>query len=304
MFPELSEWWLGVALACLGALGFAGQYLFVRLGTVDGDVDHAVLIALGCNVAILAPPVAVRYEPPYVQLFSPTAALAFVAAGLVGMFAARILLFRSVDVLGANLTSPVVASNVLFATVIAVVVLGERLTPTHALGIVLVVAGVAIVSWETAAANGGRTLGEATALLALPIGAAAFIGVEPIFISIGLSAGTPVLPGLLLMAATASVAFVGYLAVRRSRSVLPPVTRSTGWLVAAGVSTTVGFLGYFGALSLAPVVLVVPLIQLAPLIVVVVSFVAFPRHLERLTWRVVASAVVVVVGASLVSLSG
>ncbi len=304
MFPELSEWWIGVGLACLGALGFAGQYLFVRLGTVEGDVNDAVLVALFCNVVLLAPPVAFLYAPPYTQLFTPTSALAFAAAGLVGMFAARLLLFRSVDELGANLTSPVIASNVLFATLIAVIVLGERVTATHALGIVLVVAGVAIVSWETAEAGSGRTLGEASAMLALPIGAALFIGIEPIFISIGLDAGTPVLPGILVMAGTATAAFLGYMTLRGTGPVVPPRTHSTGWFVAAGVSTTVGFLGYFGALSLAPVVLVVPLLQLAPLLVVVFSLIALPRHLERLTWRVGFSAVVVVVGATLVSLPG
>ena len=304
MIPEPSDWWLGVALACLAALGFAGQFLFVRLGTVEGDVNDAVFIALACNVVLLAPPVVILYPPPYTQLFTPTSALAFAAAGLIGMFAARILLFTSVGKIGANLTAPIISSNVLFATVIAVVALGERLSPQHALGILLVVVGVAVVSWETADAGPDRSLRDTGAMLTLPLGAAIFIGIEPTLISVGLGDGTPVLPGILLMAMTASIAFLCYLFVVEGGPSLPDSSRSTGWFVAAGVSTTVGFVGYFAGLSLAPVVLVVPLIQLAPLIVVVVSLIALPRHLERITWQVGFAAVVVVVGATLVSLSG
>ncbi len=47
-----------------------------------------------------------------------------------------------------------------------------------------------------------------------------------------------------------------------------------------------------------------PLLQLTPLLVAGLSVVFLPRRLERVTWRVGASAFVVVVGATAVSLSG
>lgn len=296
---------LGVLLASVAAVGFAGQYLCIRLGTDDGDVTDAVLVVLCCNVALLAPAVALLHAPPYTALFTPLSAVSFAAAGLVGMFVARVLMFTSIKALGASLTSPVVASNALFATVFAVVFLEERLTASHLAGIVLIVAGIAVVSWETAAASDAdRSRRETMTMLTVPLAAAVCIGIEPIFVSTGLAEGTPILPGLLVMASAATAGFVGYAAWTGTLRTVSVREASTGWYVAGGLSTTVGFVAYFAALSVAPVVLVMPLLQLTPLLVVALSVCFLPQRLERITWRVTGSAVVVVVGATIVSVVG
>ncbi|WP_083861151.1 EamA family transporter [Halobiforma nitratireducens] len=301
----LSEPALGILLATIAAVGFAGQFLFVRLGTEDGDVIDAVLVVLLVNVGLLVPPLLAAYSPPYVDLFTPVSFVSFAAAGVAGMFVARLAMFRSIEAIGANLTSPIVASNVLFATVFAVVLLEERLTVIHAAGIVLIVAGLAVASWDTAESTGAdRSIRDLGTTLALPLVAAAAIGIEPIFISIGLADGTAVLPGIVVMAGTATVGFVGYLgvseSVRRVRGSGPELK----WYLSAGVATTVGFLSYFAALEVAPVVVVMPFLQLTPLLVVVLSIALLPSHLERVSWRVVAAAILVVIGATFVSISG
>ncbi|SER69549.1 DMT family transporter [Natrinema salaciae] len=296
---------LGVLLASVAAVGFAGQFLCIRLGTDDGDVTDAVLVVLASHVVLLAPAVFALHSRPYAALVTPLSVASFAAAGIVGMFVARLLMFTSIEALGANVTSPVIASNVLFATIFAVVVLGERLTASHFVGIVLIVAGIAVVSWETAAAaDTDRSIRETGKTIVLPLAAAVCIGIEPIFVSIGLAEGTPILPGLVVMASAATAGFVGYLAVTGSLGGVPLRSPSTAWYVAGGLSTTVGFVAYFAALAVAPVVLVMPLLQLTPLLVVVLSVLFLPRRLERVTWRVTASAVVVVLGATVVSVVG
>ena len=305
MVLEVSDWTLGVLFAIVGAVGFAGQFLCIRLGTVDGEVSDAVLVVLGCNVVLVAPPVLVLYEPPYTALFTPTSFAAFAAAGIAGMFVARLLMFKSIEEIGASLTSPVIASNVLFATIFAVVFLDERLTAIHFLGIVLIVGGLAVISWETAASSRAeQSIRETGTTLLFPLGAAICIGIEPIFVSIGLVEGTAILPGIVVMAGVATIGFVGYLAWAGSLRRIPLRRASTAWYVGAGVSTTIAFLAYFAALEVAPVVLVMPLLQLTPLLVVVLSLLLLPRRLEHVTWRVGASALVIVVGATFVSLSG
>ncbi len=303
MLPTGSS--LGVLLAGLAAVGFAGQFLCIRLGTDDGEVSDAVLVVLFCNVGFVVPPVLVLYPPPYAALFTPTSVLSFAAAGVAGMLIARVLMFESIERIGANLTSPVISANVLFATVFAVVLLGERVTGLLLAGIVLVVVGIAVVSWETAAETGnGGSLRETGAALALPLGAALCIGIEPIFVSIGLAEGTAILPGLAVMATAGTVGYVGYLAWIGSLGRVPVWSRSTAWYVGGGISTTLAFVAYFAALELAPVVVVMPLLQLTPLLVVALSALFLPRRLERVTWKVGVAAAVVVVGATLVSVSG
>lgn len=305
MVPEISTSLLGVLLAVLASVGFAGQFLCIRLGTDTGNVSDAVLVVLLSNVVLIVPAIFVFHAPPYSDLVTPRSVASFAAAGIAGMVVARVLMFTSIKRLGANITSPVIASNALFATVFAVVFLGERPTIGQYLGIVLIVVGIAVVSWETAAVTRTeQSIRQTGASLLLPIGAAVSIGIEPIFVSTGLAEGTPVLPGLFVMAGSATICYVGYLVWTGSLAPIPIHSSTTGWYVAAGVSTTIGFAAYFAALEIGSVAVVMPLLQLTPLIVVGVSALFLPQRLERVTWRVVASAIVVVIGATIVSVMG
>jgi|AntDeeMetagen285_2_1112576.scaffolds.fasta_scaffold00043_23 drug/metabolite transporter (DMT)-like permease len=305
MILELSPPLLGVLLAGLAAVGFAGQFLCIRLGTDTGTVSDAVLVVLLSNVLLIFPAVFIFHAPPYSALFTSVSVASFAAAGFAGMVVARVLMFTSIKRLGANITSPVIASNALFATVFAVVFLGERPTVGHYIGIVLIVVGIAVVSWETAAVkNTDQSIRQTGATLLLPVAAAVAIGVEPIFVSTGLAAGTPVLPGLFVMAGSATISYVLYLVWIDSLHRIPIRSSATAWYIAGGVSTTVGFAAYFAALEIGSVALVMPLLQLTPLIVVGVSWLFLPQRLERVTWRVTAAAVVVVIGATIVSIVG
>lgn len=293
---------LGVLLATLAAFMFAFQFLFVRLGTRNGSVSDVILVSLLCNVLIVVPPAVLVYD----HSMAPRAAAAFVGAGLFGSLFARICMFESIDRIGANRTSPIIASNVLFATILAVLLLDESLTGIHFIGIVLVVAGIAVVSYETAEnASVDATPKEFVMLLSLPLLAAAFIGFEPIFVSYALDNGAEIVPGL---AIAVSVAFVGFLTYTTVTSTLP--SRSViyepfmKWYIGAGVATTAGLLAAFAALETAPVVIVAPIVQTSPLIVVALSALFLPKTLEKATARIVIAALMVVVGATVVTLSG
>lgn len=296
---------LGISLATLAALMWAVQFLCVRLGTDDGKVLDAVLISLCCNVALVVPLVLLIYPVSELLLFTPFSLLSFVLAGVAGSFLGRVLLFESIETIGASRTSPVVSANVFFATLLAVVFLEETLTGAHFGGIVLIVAGVAVISWETAAsAADTQSARELGASLLLPVLAAACIGVEPVFISLGLAEGTPALPGVMIKVVAAAVGFLAYLRYRRGAIGWPKRSSSTKWYLGAGLTTTAGLISYFTALEFAPVVVVVPIMQTTPLLVVVLSAIFLPKRLENVNYIVGVAAVVVVVGTGLVALSG
>lgn len=294
---------LGIALSVVAALAFAGQYLCVRLGTDRGSVTDVMLLSLVCNVVLIGPAAAILHYPDYA--LTRLSVLSFVAAGLSGSLLARVCMFKSVQTIGASRTSPVVSANVFFATLLALAVLGETLTPTHLIGIVLIVCGVAVISWETATDDPDCPLHEVGLSLLLPLAAAAFIGFEPIFVSMGLSEGTPLLPGFAIKAIVATLGFVGYLRLSGARPTASfRLSPELKWYLGAGITSTVGIGAYFAALEITPVVIVVPLLQTSPLLVVVLSAIFLPRRLERVTFRLLAAACVVVVGATVVSLSG
>jgi drug/metabolite transporter (DMT)-like permease len=299
---QLSDALLGAGLATLASFMFAVQYLFVRLGTREGSVTHVIWVTLLCNVVVLVPATLLFYD----FAMSMRALLAFAAAGVTGSILGRIFIFTSIERLGASRTSPIVASNALFATLLAVVFLDESLTLIHFLGVVLIVAGVAVISYRTAESTAlDATRRELALLFVVPLLAAVCLGVEPIFLSVGYAAGGNVVPGT---AVVVSTAFVGFTVYARTVSTLPAPSvvnePYAKWLLGAGVATTIGLLAAFSAVRTAPVVIAVPLIQTSPLLVMLLSALFLSSKLEEVTPEVVASTVVIIVGATVVSLSG
>lgn len=292
---------LGIALTLCAAFATAIQVICIRLGTTKGRSNDALVVVLACNIAILVPLAAIRQYPNYG--LTGRSLLAFAAAGLIGTMLGRAFYYAGIKQVGASRAEPVKASMPLYATVVAVLVLGETLTMGHLAGILLIVGGVALVSRESARDAGPAVDGSLRALT-LPILGAICYGIEPIFAKFGFAAGTPVLTGLAIKTLTATVGFLGYL---RWRDALPAWTaimnRNARWFVGAGLANTGFLLAYYAALEITPVVLVVPIMQMSPLLVLALSA-TFLGHLERVTWRLAAAAVVIVVGATVVTITG
>lgn len=292
---------LGAGLAFLAAAGIAGQVVFVRVGTEHGTANDALVVVLLTNIGVLVPLALVTGYPDFG--LTRRAILAFIGAGFVGTMLGRAFYYTAIKRIGASRAEPIKASVPLYAALVAVFVLGETLTPVGLFGIVLIVAGVAVISWESTS-NPSATAADAGPVdLLFPLIAAFFFGIEPIFAKIGFAEGTPVLVGLAIKTLAATVGFAAYL---RYRDVLPSVgslrTGNTRWYLAAGISNTFFLLAYYSALEIAPVVLVAPIMQLSPLLVVALSAV-FLKRLEKVTPRLVAASLIVVAGAIAVTLA-
>ena len=74
------------------------------------------------------------------------------------------------------------------------------------------------------------------------------------------------------------------------------------WAALAGLAGSGGVTLSFLALDVAPVVVVAPVTGTNPLFTLVLAQI-FIRRLERLSWRAVAGAVLVVIGVAIISLS-
>jgi uncharacterized membrane protein len=254
------------------------------------------------NLAVFAPVTAVIEFPTY--RMTTTAFVAFVVAGLLGTLLGRAFYYEGINRLGASITEPIKASNPLFAVLLAVVLLSDPVTGEQFTGIVLIVAGVAWLSKQTV--DGDASLTDAPArALSLPFAAALMFALEPVVAKVGFNAGASLLSGLTLKTVSAAIGMGAYL---RWRDALPAPTsllydENRRWYVLAGVGNSGFLLSYYAALSLAPVSLVVPILQLSPLVVMVLSYL-FLRRLEHVTPRLVAGALVVVIGAIVVTLGG
>jgi len=286
---------LGVLLALLAAVAAASQSLSIRYGTVESDTADALVVVIGINAVVLVPAAFLLGDP--IADLNLRSVAAFTAAGLVGTLIGRAVYFEGIKRVGSSRAEPIKASQPLHATLIAVLVLGEVVTPGHMLAMVAIVAGIAIITYEHGRSSNGA--GDASYVgVAFPFVAALFFGVEPTFAKLGFAEGAAVLTGLTVKTLTAGVGFVGYLWWKRG---LPRPRdfdrRELPWHVAAGVANTVFMLGYYSALELERVSVVVPLVQSSPLLVILLSMLFVSDDLERITPRLVAGALVAVTGA-------
>lgn len=292
----------GMALAAIATVAVALTTLSVRVGTAEGGTADALFVVVLINAAVFVPIAGLLYFPDYGLTLRALGA--FVAAGLVATLLARSLTFVSFRRIGASRTEPIRSAHPLSATIVAVLVLSETVGPLHMVGIGLVVAGVVLVSWESARGGAETPMDGSSLQLLIPMGAAFLYGLEPTLAKLGLAEGTPALVGLSVKTLAALVVLAAFLAVREDLSgPLSPGRLSRRWLLLAGGLNTAFLFFYYAALELAPVTFVVPIVSTSPIVVVVLSRLFLPR-LERVTPRLVAAAGVVVVGVIAVALSG
>ncbi|SDR43450.1 EamA family transporter [Natronobacterium texcoconense] len=224
----------------------------------------------------------------------------FAFAGVIGTALGRITIFVGVDKVGASLNSTILSTRPLFATLIALVFLGEPLGPVTGLGIVILVAGLSVLT----ASQGGDLEGWQARELLWPIAAAITFAVANVARRYGMLE-TPIsaLEAVAINETAGLVALVAYVAVVGGRDVLEKPRASYRYFVGSGLVTTVAMLSLMAALGLEEgrIAIVDPLVATAPLFTLVFAAVLL-RDLERVTRGVVAGAALVVVGAVLITI--
>lgn len=287
---------VGVGFAVLAAFGLAVQSLAVRRGAATRSVTDALVVVFAVNLLVLIPLGAVAADG---TRLSVPAVLAFATAGLLGSLVGRACYFAGIARLGASRTEPLKALFPLVAIGGAVLVLGERVTPTLLAGTALLVAGGIVVARESRASPvtpSGAALRQA---LAFPLLAALLYGVDPVFTKVGLESGTPALVGVAVRTAAAAAGIAVYLAVRALWNGRLPSVGGNRWLAVAGVANTTYLLAYFGALARLPVAVATPVLGVSTLFVVA-GAALFLQHDEQVTWRLAGASAVVVAGVSIV----
>jgi len=290
---------LGVLSAILAAFGLACQTISTRLATQEGRSMDVVLVVILINVVLLVPMALIFGD---ITALTWQASAAFVCAGIVGTLIGRACFFAGIKRIGASRADPIKASMPLYATILAVILLGESISGPQLVGIVFIVLGVFFISLEGSAAN--RAAGKDVAVigLALPMAAAFFYALEPIFASIGFKQGGTILAGLAVKSLTGVIIFLLYLRVRGSIPVPSDIPAGQlRWYLLAGFGNTGFMLAYYIGLSVSQVSIVVPIMQTSPLLVIAISSI-YLRDIETVTPRIVGAAGVIIIGAISVTL--
>lgn len=220
-----------VALAAM----WGGSYLFMRyavphLGAVL-MIEMRVLIA-GAALAgmIYATAGAIGWRQHW---------RAFAFQGVVGLALPFVLIAQALTVIDASTAAILNALSPLFASIVAAVWIRDPVTPTKAAGIVLCIAGTAVLVGWTPTAMSPRELLAAS----MSVAATALYGYTIVYTKVKLRAASPMgaSAGTLLFAALALLPFTP---MDRDLSAVPAMA----WLAVLGlaiVSTTFAYILYY-----------------------------------------------------------
>ncbi|WP_268812817.1 DMT family transporter [Haloarcula mannanilytica] len=233
----------------------------------------------------------------------------FAVAGLANPAAFRLLYFRSIDRIGARVSSAIVSANPAVATVLALPLLGEPFTVLTGVGLLCIMAGGVLLQLSGTDADETTDiitaeLGQMTARdLVLPITAMALLGCSFVLVKVGLNAYSKPLVATAVGQTAALVAFVGLFGVSSDSRRRVRISDRTALVafVFAGVFVTGNWLAWFSALQIGTVVTVVPLSNVYPLVIVALSY-GLARQFPK-SPRVLTGITAIIAGATLMQLS-
>lgn len=289
------------ALALVPALLWGFSPVLSKRGMAAGGtaLQASLTVVVVDSALYLVALLAIQGVDVFADLTPATLAI-FLLAGVFGTALGRLATFTGVDRVGASVNSAGISARPLFATTLAVLFLGEGASLSTAVGIVVLVVGLALL----ALGKGGDIGGWEPWELVFPVAAAIFFAVGNVMRRHGLTSSqvTP-LEAVALNEAAALVVLAAY-AVARGRTAQFRVAPRRTWAYFAGSGTITAFalLSLFAAFGHpeGTVAVVDPLAATAPLFTTVFAYFLL-EDLERVTRGVVVGASFVVLGVALVT---
>ncbi|HEY7557810.1 MAG TPA: EamA family transporter [Candidatus Binatia bacterium] len=282
-----------IFLGLLTSFCFAIGSLLAQRGYHLGAAPWGAWITLVGNSTVLAAAHFIFYSE---TKFLAAENLIFVGVGLLVPGVSRVLSFRGVRVLGSSITSTIVNTTPVFSTVLAIALLGERPGTLVVAGVLLTVAGLITVSWV------GATTNYRKVELVFPFLCALIFSLKDITLrwTLGAGGGQPVFAAAIAAATSTIEIFLINRYLYGEKFVLPPFHVSR-WFIWSGLFTGGSFLFMYLAFSLERVSIVAPLIN-SYVVFVLLLTPLMARRIERISWRTVTGAGMVVGGIFLVSM--
>ena len=303
---------LGAIFAVLSAASFALNNATVRRGVVKGTPLQAMAISVPLGVVCFLPLAMLLGELARLPQF-PKPAVAWMAGlGVLHFVLGRYCNFRANQVAGVNLTAPVVQLQVVITMVLAVIILHEPCTALQMIGGVLILVG-SLVTQRQSMRPRNAAAGQAATPLFVPRYLAGYIfaslaavayGTTPVMARFALEhtgPSTGILGGLIAYVAATAVATLALASPAVRSNVFALKLENARWFAYSGVFVAMAQGFFFAAVAVAPVMLVMPLLQLSLAFRMLFSTWLNPDH-EVFGPLVLAGVATSVIGALTVSI--
>jgi drug/metabolite transporter (DMT)-like permease len=322
---------LGVLYAALGAFTFALNNVTMRRGVVTGSVLQGMALTVpigGLSFLVMA----IAFGELHQLVVFPMAALTWLACqGVVHFVVGRYCNYKASQLMGVNLTAPVVQLQVPFAMMLAVVMLHEKFTVLQAIGSALMLGGSFITQGNAGKGKRGASAPQ-TRATAIPtvssqaepaapasrpifqprvfsgtifgLGAAMCYGSSPLMARQAFlyAPGISTAAGGCLAYAAATLFFLLVLFKPGASADITSMKRENlPWFLASAVLVAISQAFVYASLAVAPLMVVTPVLQLSLVFRLVLSQLINRDH-EVMNAAVVIGALTAVLGSILVSL--
>ncbi|MDH3240111.1 MAG: EamA family transporter [Alphaproteobacteria bacterium] len=319
---------LGALLAVLSSAAFALNGATVRRGVLKASVSQGMAITVPIGVPLFFLAALLSGYLGAVTGFSAKAVLLLSLAGILHFVWGRYCNYRATKAMGANAGMPLRALDFPLKLALAIVFLGEVLTPLKIFGIGLILAGGALairprkakLRADTAARPGPKSVGAAAAK-AEPAAEVftpnytegyTFIllsitgyGLSPLLIRMALEdagLGAALAGGLVSYLAATVVIALTFLKPGQFKHVRAIDSTSTKWFLVSALFVALSHMFRYMALAVAPITVVAPVQRAASLLKVVFNWL-INRNYEVFERRLLAGIFVSVLGGVLLTLS-
>ena len=292
-----------VLFAMAAACFFATVGITAKRGVQQNGIVTALVISLPVGALVML--LFVILDMP--ESVSLRAVGLFVAAGIIGEGLGRTSFILAVQRLGPSTATPIqTATYPVLALVGGVLLFSETVTGMRVAGAMSIVAGIwALVGGDEDPARrraGGDLARGHRWVYLLPVVGGLSFATSDIVRKLGLiETPSPAFGALVGNVTIVAVWVLVLVSSPRIRRVARPGP-GWQWFLVTGVFAGLGVLSVFGALGAGDVSVVGPIIMAQPLVVVVLSAL-FLRDLERLTWKIVAGAMLTVLGVVLITIT-
>lgn len=227
-----------------------------------------------------------------ISTFLAPGIMLFALAGLLGTGFGRVLNITSLARIGVARTIPITGTAPFFATVAAILILGESYTLYIFLGTVFILAGIYVVSRR----NPNGKVFEKKDLL-LPLGSAFFGGLSMVVSKKALGLMDDPIAGATLSGTTALIVILMYMAATGRLQNLRPTKAVAIFPVFAGLAMTAAFLLNLNALQIGDVSVVAPVFSTFPLFGIFLSHFILKERITRHMW---IGALIIILGVAVI----
>jgi DME family drug/metabolite transporter len=288
---------MAIALALLSSLLMSITTIIMKKGIARTSPTSAMLV-----VTVVGSLIFLSISLPVFQFdyLKSKAFLFFIIAGICAPALVRWLFFISLDRLGTSISASIGSIGPAFAVIMAIIFLKENLTVSISLGIVLIIIGIISLEGSLDTQNHFRVQRKKD--LIFPLLSAVLMGMALVFRKMGLNILDAPLFGVAVGFLTSLVFYSILLLMSKSMRNSISLTRNDVlFLCAAGVFLTFGWLALFYALSMGNVVIVAPLANLQPAMVVGLSYL-FLKDIEKITRKMISGIILVLIGVLLTAI--